>query len=212
MPYAFGPFFKLLVLTLQRRNEVAGMRWEEITPDLSTWVIPASRTKNGKEHIVHLSEPARQVLASMHRQIDAQTGTISPLVFTNTGKTPISGFSDAKERLEALMEQEQASDATGGPKNAGKKPSDLPVNGWRLHDLRRTGVTTMARLGIGPHVADRVLNHVEGTISGVAAVYQRHEFLREREAALDIWSNHVMNVANNAEIAHQQNNNVTLKC
>ncbi|MGO2958235.1 MAG: tyrosine-type recombinase/integrase [Acetobacter sp.] len=195
MPYAFGPFFKLLILTLQRRSEVAGMRWDEITPDLTTWTIPASRTKNGKEHIVHLSDPARQVLASMHRQTDAKTGAISPLVFTNTGKTPISGFSDAKERLEALMVQERASHSSGGQKNAEKKPSALPVNGWRLHDLRRTGVTTMARLGIGPHVADRVLNHIEGTISGVAAVYQRHEFLTERAAALDAWAAHVLNVA-----------------
>lgn len=53
----------------------------------------------------------------------------------------------------------------------------------------------MARLKIGPHVADRVLNHIEGTISGVAAVYQRHEFLRERAAALDAWAAYVLNVA-----------------
>jgi hypothetical protein len=49
----------------------------------------------------------------------------------------------------------------------------------------------MARLGIPPHVADKILNHTSGTISGVAAVYQRHDFLAEREAALARWGQHV---------------------
>jgi hypothetical protein len=65
------------------------------------------------------------------------------------------------------------------------------VNGWRLHDLRRTIVSGMARLGIPPHIADKILNHQSGTISGVAAVYQRHEFLVERKDALDRWGTHV---------------------
>jgi integrase len=65
------------------------------------------------------------------------------------------------------------------------------VTGWRLHDLRRTCVSGMARLGVAPHVADKILNHQSGTISGVAAVYQRHEFLAERRAALDLWEAHV---------------------
>jgi hypothetical protein len=65
------------------------------------------------------------------------------------------------------------------------------VSGWRLHDLRRTCVSGMARLGIAPHVADKILNHHTGTISGAAAVYQRHEFLAERQKALDIWGAHV---------------------
>ena len=65
------------------------------------------------------------------------------------------------------------------------------VTAWRLHDLRRTCVSGMARLGIAPHVADKILNHQAGTISGVAAVYQRHEFLSERQHALEIWGDHV---------------------
>ncbi len=65
------------------------------------------------------------------------------------------------------------------------------VVGWRLHDLRRTIVSGMARLGVPPHVADKILNHQSGTISGVAAVYQRHDFLLERQEALDRWGAHV---------------------
>ena len=63
---------------------------------------------------------------------------------------------------------------------------------WRLHDVRRTAVTWMAGAGFPPHVADRLLNHVEGAIRGVAAVYQRGEFLPERKAALEAWAGHVL--------------------
>ncbi len=65
---------------------------------------------------------------------------------------------------------------------------------WRLHDLRRTIVSGMARLGVPPHVADKILNHQEGTISGVAAIYQRHDFLPERKQALDRWGAHVEDI------------------
>jgi hypothetical protein len=66
------------------------------------------------------------------------------------------------------------------------------VNDWTLHDLRRTVVSGMARLGVAPHVADKILNHQSGTISGVAAVYQRHEFLKERKQALELWGDHIL--------------------
>src|SRR4249919_1260998 len=65
------------------------------------------------------------------------------------------------------------------------------VAGWRLHDMRRTIVSGMARLGVPPHVADKILKDQAGTISGVAAVYQRHDFLAERKEALDRWGRHV---------------------
>jgi hypothetical protein len=70
------------------------------------------------------------------------------------------------------------------------------VNDWTLHDLRRTVVSGMARLGVAPHVADKILNHQSGTISGVAAVYQRHDFLAERRDALDRWGGHVSQLIN----------------
>ena len=77
------------------------------------------------------------------------------------------------------------------------------VTGWRVHDLRRTCVSGMARLGIAPHVADKVLNHQAGTISGVAAVYQRHEFLSERRQALDLWGAHVGGLLRDAGGEHR---------
>jgi hypothetical protein len=69
-----------------------------------------------------------------------------------------------------------------------------------LHDLRRTMVSGMARLGVAPHVADKILNHVGGTISGVAAVYQRHEFLKERRDALERWGAHVVGLLRESQV------------
>jgi integrase len=65
---------------------------------------------------------------------------------------------------------------------------------WNLHDLRRTAATGMARLNFPPHVVDKVLNHVSGTIRGVAAVYNRFEYLEERRAALEAWGRYVENL------------------
>jgi integrase len=97
------------------------------------------------------------------------------LVFTLLGTKPFQDFTNAKRRLDRLS----------------------GVTGWRLHDLRRTCVSGMARLGVAPHVADKILNHQSGTISGVAAVYQRHDFLSERREALDLWGAHVGGSFNN---------------
>jgi hypothetical protein len=66
-----------------------------------------------------------------------------------------------------------------------------PLLPRRLHDLRRIAATGMARLTVHPHVADRVLNHQSGTISGVAAVYRRFAYLDESREAVDIWERFV---------------------
>lgn len=183
LPYPFGPFLRILILTLQRRREVAGMRWEELSADLTVWTIPTERTKNRKAHVVHLSAPAREILAGLARSKGQS------LVFSTLENRPISGFSNAKERLHERISQERLH-RFGEQDAAAQTPLD-----WRLHDFRRTGVTTLARLGYAPHVADRLLNHVEGAIRGVAAVYQRHDFQAEREAAIAAWAAHVLKVA-----------------
>jgi integrase len=149
------------------------MRWSEIHDD-DVWEIPGSRSKNGKPHTVHLSALALEIIEAV-RQIKGQD-----LLFSGNGKTPVSGFSSAKTRLDRHMLralQEVHEDAQLAP--------------WVLHDLRRTATTGMARIGIAPHVADRVLNHQAGTIRGVAAVYNRFEYLYERKAALQAWGRFV---------------------
>jgi integrase len=159
-----GPYagiVELLALTGQRREEVAQVTWDELDLASQSWTLPAARTKNGKPHIVHLSKEAIAVLM--------RTPRLGRFVFSLSGMKSFQSFSAAKRELDKLSE----------------------VTGWRLHDLRRTCVSGMARLGVAPHVADKVLNHQTGTISGVAAVYQRHEFLAERKDALERWGLHV---------------------
>ena len=168
----YGGIVELLALTGQRREEVAGLTWQELDLEQRVWTIPKSRTKNAKAHVVHLSDQSMAVL----RRAD-QRGL---LVFSLLGTKPFQEFSRAKSLLDQLS----------------------GVTGWRLHDLRRTCVSGMARLGVAPHVADKILNHQAGTISGVAAVYQRHEFLGERRAALDLWGAHIGQVL--AEISHDR--------
>jgi integrase len=160
----YGGIVEFLALTGQRREEVARATRVEFDLGQRTWTIPKARTKNGKVHIVHLSKQALAILRTCE--------TRAPYVFSSTGTKPFPAFSRAKRRLDELS----------------------GVTGWRLHDLRRTCVSGMARLGIPPHVADKILNHQGGTISGVAAVYQRHEFLAERREALDQWVSHISQV------------------
>ena len=93
----------------------------------------------------------------------------SDLVFTTTGTTPISGFGRVKERLDTA----------------------LGTSGWRFHDLRRTAASGMARIGVAPHVIEKVLNHQSGVISGVAAVYNRHGYEAEKREALERWADYV---------------------
>ena len=161
---AFGAIIQMLILTAQRRNEVSEMTWNELDLNNDIWTIPGSRTKNEKPHFVHLSEQASAVLSSVLN--------VGAFTFTSNGKTPFSGFSKAKKRLDELS----------------------GVTDWRLHDIRRTVTSGMAQLGIAPHVADKILNHQSGTISGVAAVYQRHEFLDDRKTALNAWGNYVQSL------------------
>jgi integrase len=161
----YGAIVELLVLTGQRREEVARLAWDELDLAQRIWTIPKSRTKNAKPHVVQLADQTIAVLKRMEKQ--------GPHVFAFHGVKPFQDFSRAKRKLDELSE----------------------VTGWRLHDLRRTCVSGMARLGIAPHVADKILNHQSGTITGVAAVYQRHEFLRERKDALERWGAHVAKIA-----------------
>jgi integrase len=170
--WPFGRIAQLLLLTAQRRDEVGGMRWPEIEPlDRRLWVIPAHRTKNGKAHEVCLAEPAARILEGLPR--------LGEIVFSSTGTTAPSGYSRAKSRLDRLM----AGYAAG-----------VKIADWTLHDLRRTATSGMAGLGVAPHIVDKILNHTAGTIRGVAAVYNRHQYSQERTAALELWGAYITNL------------------
>jgi integrase len=173
----FGHVFRLMLLSAQREGEIAGMRWPELDLEKRIWTIPGSRSKNGKPHLVHLSSLATEIMEQVPR-ISGQE-----LLFSGTGKTALSGFSSAKARIDKAMLKVLRAEKCDEPQ--------IEFAPWVLHDLRRTATTGMARLGIAPHVADRVLNHQAGTIRGVAAVYNRFEYLDERKAALEAWGHYV---------------------
>jgi integrase len=202
--WPFGPLFQLLLVTAQRRDEVGTMTLAELDPERRVWLIPREKAKNDRAHEVALSERALAIIA----ELQEKRGRIaelkaSPLIFTTNGKTSVSGFSNAKERLDAKMEK-LARKERGWPKDDAACRKALKLRGAQdvpklvpkfiLHDLRRTAATGMARLNIAPHVVDKVLNHSSGTIRGVAAVYNRFDYLAERRAALDAWARHVDNL------------------
>lgn len=167
--WPFGPLIQLLLLTAQRRDEVAEATWDEIDLDNGLWTLPRARAKNDKTHIIHLAPKALEILHQL-----PTTGT-RKFLFTTTGRSPVSGFTRARQRLMAEMSE------LGGDR----------LEHFTIHDLRRTAATGMAGLGIAPHVVDRILNHSTGKISGVARVYNRHEYLAQRKDALEAWAKHV---------------------
>lgn len=176
--YPWGPFYKLLILTAQRRDEVAGMEWPELRLDKREWIIPGARTKNGKEHLVHLSPWAIDILANLQRQAkkDESGKPISRYVFTTTDETHISGYSRAKEFLDAKI---------------AKLNGDAEIPEWRVHDIRRSVATGLGALKVPPHIVERILNHVSGVNGGIVGVYQRFEYADERREALIKWANHI---------------------
>ena len=159
----FGAIVELLALLGQRRSEVAEITWQEVDFEKKIWTIPVERVKNSRSHFVHLAPRALEI-------IQAQPN-IHQLIFPTPSGRPFMEYAKAKRQLD----------------------KDSGVADWVLHDLRRTVVSGMASLGVAPHVADKVLNHQSGTISGVAAVYQRHEFLTERRTAMELWECHLSN-------------------
>lgn len=165
MGFPFGPFTQILILTGQRRDEVASMTWSEVDLDGAVWTIPGQRTKNGRPHVVHLSAAAREIIDTIPR-LDG-----TALLFTTNGKRSISGFSKGKKRLDDLC----------------------GVRDWTYHDIRRTFATRLTEsMGFTPVVVDRILNHVEGSVKGVAAVYQRGKYLEERKLALERWGEFIL--------------------
>jgi integrase len=166
--HPFGTFIKVLLLTGQRRSETSEMAWAEVDLDAALWTIPASKAKSDRAHEVQLAPQVIEILRSLPKS--------GPFVFAGKTGRGITGYAHAKKLLDAAMRR-----VSGG--------ANIPE--FILHDLRRTAASHMAKLGVAPHVVDRILNHSSGTISGVAAVYNRFEYENERRSALAAWSNYV---------------------
>jgi integrase len=157
----FNAIVRMLLLTGQRRGEISGMTWSELSADLAIWTLPKERAKNSVEHIVPLSRQAREIIEARPRS------NMTQLVFPGErGDNVYNGWSIAKVALDR---------ASG-------------VVGWTLHDLRRTVATNLQKLGVRLEVTEAVLNHVSGSRAGVVGVYQRHDWAAEKRAALQAWA------------------------
>jgi len=207
LSYPWGPFYKLAILTAQRRDEVASIEWSEINFKKREWKIPGSKTKNGEEHLVHLSPWAIDVLHSVRSQAGERYVFTTAfrrkgsdaliekpcLGLSRKGKKPIQKLiEDAKVELEEVCVSGFSKARTFLNKEIKKHNKNRDLPRFTVHDLRRTAATGMASIKVPPHIVERILNHITGVdVGGLVGVYQHFEYVEERRQALLDWSNHI---------------------
>lgn len=160
--YPFTDYVRVLMLTGQRRTEVASMRWDDVDLEAKTWVLDSGNTKSNRAHLVPLSASVVEILESVPR--------FGKFAFTSGGETHVSGYAKMKARLDTFIA------ADGGE----------PMKPWRLHDLRRSVATHLVRLGVLEEVVGKVLNHASQGVT--AKVYALHRYEPEKRSALDRWA------------------------
>lgn len=168
-PWPFGAIVQLLILTGQRRGEIAGLRWEYIEGQLVT--LPGAITKNKRTHYLPLTPGARRVIDGLPHL----GGYVFPAARTHVRGNPTTVFN-------------------GWPKAMRQFRKAAGIDHFTLHDLRRTFSSGLASLGVAPHIIERCLNHVTGVISGVAATYNRYAYEPEMRAALEAWERKVLDL------------------
>lgn len=166
----FGQIIRLLILTGQRRGEVGALRAEFINSDETTILLPPSLTKNHRQHLFPYGKISADIFATLPKK-----GLLFPARGTKQERS-FNGWSKGKQALDKEVAGEER-------KNA--------LEPWTLHDLRRTFATKLAELRIAPHVIERMLNHKSGTISGVAAIYNRFQYIDEMRGAVNVWERHL---------------------
>ena len=163
--FPFGHIILLLVLTGQRRGEVAQLRWEWIDQEKRTITLPATVTKNRRSHMFPYGQAVADVLAAIPRQSDYLFPASREHV-RNKPTTVFSGWSKCKMQFDRKCQ----------------------IEPWTLHDCRRTFSSGMAALGISQTVVEKLLNHISGgTLSPIAQVYNRHSYMDEMRAAITAW-------------------------
>ncbi|MGV3634365.1 MAG: tyrosine-type recombinase/integrase [Pseudorhodoplanes sp.] len=161
----FGQIVRLLILTGQRRGEIAALKGAYVDFEGNEISLPPEIVKNARRHSFPLTPMAREILKSL----PATDGYVFP---ARRRETPFAGFSVAKTAL----------DKTCG------------VRGWTLHDLRRTFATNLAGLGVAPHVIERLLNHITGSLSPIALRYNKAKYDKEMREALLLWEQHLAGI------------------
>lgn len=179
MGYPWGDLQKLLLLTGQRRNEVAQIQRREIDWAKRAWIIPGDRTKNEIDHLVPLSDQAFELLRDFPEFAEGEF-----ILSTTGGTRPISGFSKVKVRTDKMMH------------DALRESEGLEVENlerWTLHDLRRTMRTGLSVLkpAVPFEVKEAVLNHAK---EGLVRTYDLHDFADEKRDALQRWADKVRDI------------------
>jgi integrase len=161
----------LLLLTGQRRGELALAKWSDLDLKERTWAIRDENAKGGRGHVVPLSDWAVEEFAALKREAEG-----SPWVLPAAGG---SHHIDPRQLTRSLAKCLARFRQRG-------------IKHFVLHDLRRTCRTGLSRIKVEPHIAERVLNHVQ---PGVVGVYDRHGYLDEKRAALEKWAKHLEQLA-----------------
>tara|TARA_R110002124_G_scaffold102957_1_gene251390 strand:+ start:1327 stop:2538 length:1212 start_codon:yes stop_codon:yes gene_type:complete len=165
--FPYGVAYKLLLMTGQRRGEVLDSSWQEFNGNI--WTLPGERVKNKRTHILPLPSKVMEMIHLIpHKQ-----GATKLFPIAGHPDKSLNSFNKGAAHLHRIMT----------PLNEGN-----PIADFRIHDLRRTVATGMQRLGIPIAVTEAVLNHVSGSMSGIASVYQRHDYLNEKREALEVWN------------------------
>src|SRR5262249_40897548 len=146
--YPYGHCFQLMILLAQREDEIGGMRWFELNFDSAQWEIPGLRTKTNNPHIVPLHRLALAILQSIPCRAENVFYT------RKTKGSKLHGYGKAKNILDLLasnpsMTLREARDLANQHKS--KYQHLITSKPWRLHDLRRTAATGMAKLKHHPH-------------------------------------------------------------
>lgn len=174
--YPFGTLFQLLMLTGQRRGEWAEAKRSEINADSQWLEVPRARFKGRRDHIV----PLVPSVWDMVKSLPEWEGDDSFLLSTRAGKRPISGFSQAKQDIDAAA-----------LKLLRKSDPEATLARYRIHDLRVTCETRLARLGFNQEVRDAVLGHAK---PGLQKTYNKYEYLEEKRGALTAYAEHIASV------------------
>ena len=186
--YPFGPLYRLLTVLPMRREEIAAMPVSELdlapggNPDDAVWMLPAERTKRANALRVPLSPLARRLIVEAMSSPDKPAR--SPYVFSMTGDTSVSGYSKAKRRLDAIIQEKRELAAKADDREA------VPMVHWTMHDMRTTFSTLACEvLGAEISVVDRILNHVAtATTSKIMRVYNKSELFEPRKRVLREWA------------------------
>jgi integrase len=158
-----GRIIRLLILLGARRQEIGGMAWSEIDLEAGVWTLPKERSKNGRAHTLPLMPMALKIIKDVPRMMSRDR------LF---GSRAAEGFSSWPQGKRVLDQASQ-------------------VEGWVVHDLRRSVATGMADIGVAPHVIEHILNHQSGHRSGVAGIYNTSNYPRETRMALGLWEDHI---------------------